>query len=152
VSGSNSLAKRTMLSSLENNLAGISNYVFGTQSYNTAIENVILEAKAYIFFVENSIVDDTISFVETVISLLESLLESSTSQLENEVAENEIADQNTGISYYPNYLYNDVRERDPFILNATEHSGGLLFDNDAKQRFTFHSPDTSFFQPTLGNI
>ena len=46
--------------------------------------------------------------------------------------------------YFPNYPYNDLNI-DPFIT-------GTIYDNDARQRFTFHSPDTSFYQPFLGNI
>lgn len=62
--------------------------------------------------------------------------------------------------YYPNYPYNDLN-RDPFITNnqSADDSGDNYtnyldaFNNDdSKQRFTFHSPDTHFTQPSLGNI
>ena len=62
--------------------------------------------------------------------------------------------------YYPNYPYNDLRA-DPFLstVETTDDSGYNAdtrlqgFDTDeSKERYTFHSPDTSFYQPTLGNI
>jgi len=66
-----------------------------------------------------------------------------------------------GSDYYmPNYPYNDLRA-DPFLGSSqtTEddddpYSKRLLAYNtdESKQRFTFHSPDTSFYQPGLGNI
>lgn len=64
--------------------------------------------------------------------------------------------------YYPNYPYNDLRS-DPFIGDSQSKDDES--DNDtynrrlrgfvnqgAKRRFTLHSPDTSFYQPGLGNI
>jgi len=66
-----------------------------------------------------------------------------------------------GSEYFmPNYPYNDLRA-DPFLGSSqTSVDDGdpyskrlLAYDtDDSKQRFTFHSPDTSFFQPGLGNI
>ncbi len=66
-----------------------------------------------------------------------------------------------GSDYYmPNYPYNDLRE-DPFLgssLTSVDDSDPYskrlrAYDSDdSKQRFTFHSPDTAFFQPGLGNI
>lgn len=62
--------------------------------------------------------------------------------------------------YMPNYPYNDLRA-DPFLGFAqTEQDDDAPYlkrlraydEEDSKQRFTFHSPDTSFFQPGLGNI
>ena len=62
--------------------------------------------------------------------------------------------------YYPNYPYNDLRA-DPFLsTEPTDDDSGYNestrlegFNSDeSKQRYTFHSPDTSFYQPTLGNI
>lgn len=62
--------------------------------------------------------------------------------------------------YYPNYPYNDLNS-DPFITNTqsaddsgdnyTNYLNGFVSD-DSKQRFTFHSPDTHFTQPSLGNV
>lgn len=62
--------------------------------------------------------------------------------------------------FYPNYPYNDLRA-DPFFssIATTDDSGtneatrlqGFNTD-DSKNRWTLHSPDTSFYQPTLGNI
>lgn len=62
--------------------------------------------------------------------------------------------------YYPNYPYNDTNV-DPFLtytqsgddsgLNAGMRLDGFSSD-ESKQRFTFHSPDTHFTQPSLGNI
>lgn len=57
--------------------------------------------------------------------------------------------------YYPNYPFNDLRP-DPFISSSVvqHHSGAntnsLLqgFNSeDSRTRYTFHSPDTSFYQP-----
>lgn len=62
--------------------------------------------------------------------------------------------------YYSNYPYNDLRA-DPFLSTSpTDDDSGYNeetrlrgFDTDeSKQRYTFHSPDTSFYQPYLGNI
>lgn len=60
------------------------------------------------------------------------------------------ADANKYI-YFPNYLFNDVRvdangkPRDFFLDNT-------VIDESSKLRYAFHSPDTSFYQPFLGNI
>jgi hypothetical protein len=59
--------------------------------------------------------------------------------------------------YYPNYPYNDLRP-DNFISNTIDTYQG---DNDSSpipislvktNRYTFHSPDTSFTTPALGDI
>ena len=47
--------------------------------------------------------------------------------------------------YFPNYPFNDLRE-DPFIQNSAN-----FFGEHSQSRFTFQSPDTSFYQPFLGN-
>lgn len=62
--------------------------------------------------------------------------------------------------YYPNYPYNDLRE-DPYIAtsytyddsgkNVSKRLKGFATDQ-SKKRYTFHSPDTHFYQPYLGNI
>lgn len=62
--------------------------------------------------------------------------------------------------FYPNYPYNDLRA-DPYLstIRTGDDSGrnestrlqGFNTD-DSKNRWTFHSPDTSFYQPTLGSI
>jgi hypothetical protein len=62
--------------------------------------------------------------------------------------------------FYPNYPYNDLRP-DPFIAkeytyddsgkNESKRLQGFS-TSASKSRFTFHSPDTHFFQPFLGNI
>lgn len=53
-----------------------------------------------------------------------------------------------GSYYFPNYPYNDIHD-------DSSTAGGLLrnlqFGDYSKQRFTLHSPDTHFYQPTLGN-
>lgn len=54
--------------------------------------------------------------------------------------------------YYPNYPFNDVNP-DPFIssLPVAKHSGANVntrLSDFQRGRFTFHSPDTSFFQPS----
>jgi hypothetical protein len=60
--------------------------------------------------------------------------------------------------YYPNYPFNDLRP-DPFLsVRATGDDEGWANDvrlngfssEESKQRFVFHSPDTHFYQPTLG--
>lgn len=53
-------------------------------------------------------------------------------------------------AFFPNYLFNDVRiaqdgTPSDFFLDNT------IIDDDAKKRFAFHSPDTHFTQPSLGN-
>lgn len=62
--------------------------------------------------------------------------------------------------YFPNYLFNDLRP-DPFLstVKTAEDSKKNIstrldaFSTDeSKQRYTLHSPDTSFYQPFLGNI
>ncbi len=56
--------------------------------------------------------------------------------------------------YYPNYPYNDLRD-DPFISSKDFYDGLRTltpnkFENTG--RYTFHSPDTHFVEPTLGSI
>lgn len=62
--------------------------------------------------------------------------------------------------YFPNYPFNDLRT-DPFLATreTTDDSGlneGIRLHafttDESKQRYVFHSPDTHFYQPTLGNI
>lgn len=62
--------------------------------------------------------------------------------------------------YFPNYPYNDLRA-DPFlsVSRTTDDSGNnannrlsAYSTDDSKKRYVFHSPDTSFYQPTLPNI
>jgi hypothetical protein len=55
--------------------------------------------------------------------------------------------------YYPNYPYNDLHD-DVFLLN--EYDGNSLrhpfkYLNKVNNRWTFHSPNTSFNRPILGN-
>lgn len=61
--------------------------------------------------------------------------------------------------YYPNYSFNDLRE-DPFLSfrgtgNDTGHNPSIRlrgFDTpESRKRLAFHSPDTHFYQPELGN-
>lgn len=62
--------------------------------------------------------------------------------------------------FFPNYLYNDLRP-DPFISSVpTGDDSGTndgtrleaFITDDSRKRYTLHSPDTSFYQPFLGNI
>lgn len=62
--------------------------------------------------------------------------------------------------FFPNYSYNDLRE-DHFLANSAtgddsgSNAGNRLKafnSNDSKKRYAFHSPDTSFYQPSLGTI
>lgn len=56
--------------------------------------------------------------------------------------------------FFPNYLYNDLGA-DPFIASSRvlHHSGNnsskrlQAFGEESHSRYTFHSPDTSFYQP-----
>lgn len=61
--------------------------------------------------------------------------------------------------FYINYPFNDLR-KDPLIsISLTGDDSGsnstLMLDGfsseDSRKRFTFHSPDTHFYQPFLGN-
>src|SRR5699024_100187 len=62
--------------------------------------------------------------------------------------------------YYPNYPYNDLRA-DPFLsIGQTEDDSGkniglqlngFTNPDEYQRRFTFHSPDTSFYQPSIGS-
>lgn len=52
--------------------------------------------------------------------------------------------RDTSTYFFPNYPLNDLRT-DPFLDNT-------FYDDDSKRRFTMHSPDTSFYQPFLGNV
>lgn len=66
-----------------------------------------------------------------------------------------------GSTYFmPNYPYNDLRT-DPFLGYVQTRPDDddsyakrlQAYDSiDSQNRFTFHSPDTSFYQPGLGNI
>lgn len=62
--------------------------------------------------------------------------------------------------FFPNYLYNDLNP-DPYlsVKQTAQNTGantGLMLNafntEDSKKRFAFHSPDTHFYQPYLGNI
>ncbi len=61
--------------------------------------------------------------------------------------------------FYPNYNYNDVREDFYLAIEPTDNDSGTNEDlrlqgfstDDSKKRYAFHSPDTHFYQPTLGN-
>jgi len=61
--------------------------------------------------------------------------------------------------YYPNYPFNDLRD-DPFISNSNagyvgssnnDEPSGPPITFSASKRYTFHSPDTSFANPTIGD-
>jgi hypothetical protein len=73
---------------------------------------------------------------------------------------------NIGVSHYddrdylyPNYPFNDVREDPYYVSEKLADHGGFDTTNILKgfessishSHFTFHSPDTSFFQPFLDN-
>ena len=63
--------------------------------------------------------------------------------------------------YYPNYGFNDLRD-DPFISSNNNHYKYSNFEKglqvptlnkfNRENKYTFHSPDTHFAQPSLGNI
>ena len=65
-----------------------------------------------------------------------------------------------GTYYFPNYPYNDLRS-DPFLGDSQTGQDDpnpnarrlKAYDNEeCHLRYTMHSPDTSFYQPGLGNI
>ncbi|HLS52994.1 MAG TPA: hypothetical protein VK031_03410, partial [Tissierellaceae bacterium] len=66
------------------------------------------------------------------------------------------SDEKGRTRYYPNYPYNDLRA-DPFLsIGQTEDDSGkniglqlngFTNPDEYQRRFTFHSPDTSFYQP-----
>ena len=59
--------------------------------------------------------------------------------------------------YYPNYPFNDLND-DIFLSKTKNHYEGRNLGNikqtydQNKKRFTFHSPETHFYKPQLGNI
>lgn len=60
--------------------------------------------------------------------------------------------KDTSTYYYPNYPFNDV-DPDPFIStspvgNRSGANAGSRLHDFQQSRFTFHSPDTSFFRPS----
>lgn len=82
------------------------------------------------------------SYLEGAQSILENLL-----NIEplDEIEAIDTSIGSTNELYFPNYLYNDVTGTDPFLNNT-------LIDDSAKSRYVFHSPDTHFYQPYLGNV
>ena len=132
----------------------------GTDEFNGMVQTGIDAFQAYY---EELSTNDKKSYVESIVQVLQSLLDVSLSMQEAaadlaaSIAENQDAGSllditTDGESYFPNYLFNDVRVRDPFILLKNEQGAGLIYDESNKFRYTMHSPDTSFYQPTLGNI
>lgn len=84
-----------------------------------------------------AIIDGVIGIVQAEIELKDLLNEVDTSVIVN-------SDANKFV-YFPNYLFNDVRVDDAgkpkdFFIDNT------IIDDDAKQRFAFHSPDSHFYQ------
>lgn len=63
--------------------------------------------------------------------------------------------------FYPNYGFNDLRD-DVFLSSTSEHykynnfekglQSPVLQKFNRQNKYTFHSPDTHFAQPSLGNI
>jgi len=91
-----------------------------------------------------ALLEGAVQVIEAQIDLIESL---------NSIDTTAIASgEENKFAYFPNYLFNDVRtdaitgKPKDFFLDNT------IIDGDAKQRYTLHSPDTSFYQPRLGNI
>lgn len=89
-----------------------------------------------------SLVDSSIEpYISAGQSIIESLIDlepTDTSTILSSVS-------NSNELYFPNYPYNDVTGDDPF-LNYTK------IDDSSKERYVFHSPDTHFYQPYLGQI
>lgn len=64
-------------------------------------------------------------------------------------------DKNDNTYYYPNYAYNDLRDDDFISNDETTYQGGNNSDPipnvfTPTKRYTFHSPDTHFTNPTIG--
>lgn len=88
-----------------------------------------------------ALVDGLISFMESEIELEATLGEVDVTDL--------ITADSSKFAYFPNFLFNDVRvdgagKPKDFFLDNT------IIDDDAKQRWAFHSPDTHFYQPSIG--
>lgn len=89
-----------------------------------------------------ALIDGAISIIEAQIELNNSLASIDTSEV--------ISDDSTKYEYFPNFLFNDVRiaaDGTPadFFLDNT------IIDDDAHLRYALHSPDMSFYQPSLGS-
>lgn len=65
--------------------------------------------------------------------------------------------ENGKLVKYANYPFNDLR-RDPYLMNVKTldlvdyKSGAYLSEFQETKTYTFHSPDTSFTQPSLGSV
>lgn len=88
----------------------------------------------------------TISLLDSVLSIMNSQVDmmQSTDGVENIPTNTDVNDY----MYFPNYLFNDVRiESDgtpaDFFIDNT------IIDEDSKERWAFHSPDTHFYQPSV---
>lgn len=111
-----------------------------------AFDALIREAKDKIEqgLVEN-IGDTAYSYASSASELCDAILEISASYAELGEAVIDRPEVRDDLYFTPNYLFNDVKGTDQFLSNVT-------VNEDSKSRFTFHSPDTHFYQPTLGNI
>lgn len=89
-----------------------------------------------------ALVEGAISIIEAQLQLLDDLADIDLSELSTETVEA------NDYMFFPNYLFNDLRvdgagEPLDFFLDNT------IIDEDAKQRWAFHSPDTHFYQPSI---
>lgn len=110
--------------------------VIGSVGYKQALT----DANTLIQIVVDKNESDTAnSYLDGAQSIIQNLLEIDpidTTLIEGSVSTDEL--------YFPNYPYNDVSGTDPFLNNT-------LIDDSSKERYVFHSPDTHFYQPYLGN-
>jgi len=90
--------------------------------------------------------DTEVAYLQGALEVLNSALQTADaySQL-GDLNIDEIPEVDSNEYYYPNYLFNDIRANDPYLDNT-------IVDESSKSRYTFHSPDTHFYQPSLGTI
>lgn len=91
-----------------------------------------------------ALIDGAIQILEAEIALRETLGDVDVTA--------SITDESDKYMFFPNYLFNDVRVDSVTGLPKDFFIDNTIIDEDSKKRWTFHSPDTSFYQPHLGNI
>lgn len=114
---------------------------------SNVIQIYILSARVHTQNIVNGVEDEAaLAYAQGALETIIAAGETATAFAEIEQSPDNIkTEYNDSFYYYPNYLFNDVRNSDPFLTN-------VLVDESSKSRYTFHSPDTSFYQPTLGSI
>lgn len=106
--------------------------------------NLVTDAKSNIDDVRNKSNLDrkTKIYLDIDDSLCDAILETASaySSISGDI---QLSGDNTTF-YFPNYLFNDVSGTDSLLDN-------IIYDDSAKSRFAFHSPDTHFYQPSIGD-